>query len=100
MLPNATKYTNKFHKKSPRNTELQGWKWIAIDFWTKCPEIKVVILVKLKPFMNHFFLFFDIPLLLVLFAFFYPYCKTVKKNNTNLQVILTKYDISGATVSL
>ena len=29
-----------------RSTGLQGWKWIAIDFWTGCPEIKAAVLVK------------------------------------------------------
>ena len=47
---------NKFDKKIPQNkikqvfwergTSLQGWKWIAIDFWTGCPEIKADTLVK------------------------------------------------------
>ena len=29
-----------------RGAELQGWKWITIDFWTGCPEIKAAILMK------------------------------------------------------
>ena len=44
---------NKFDKKIPQNkmrqvfsTELQGWKWIAIDLWTGCPETKDATLVK------------------------------------------------------
>ena len=47
---------HKYDKKIPQNkigqvfcgksTGLQGWKWIAIDFWTGCPEIKAVALVK------------------------------------------------------
>ena len=42
ILPNATKYTNKFDKRFPQNkieqvflgrsAGLEGWKWTAIDF--------------------------------------------------------------------
>ena len=49
LLPNATKNTNKFKRKILQNkieqvfwgwsTGLQRRKWIAIDFWTGCPEI-------------------------------------------------------------
>ena len=29
-----------------RSKGLQGWKWIATDFWTGCPEIKAAVLMK------------------------------------------------------
>ena len=80
ILPNATKYTNKFDKNVPQNmiehgfwggsTGLQEWKWIAIDFWTGCLEIKDAIQVKFGPLIGHFFVLVDIYLLFRTFRIF------------------------------
>ena len=79
---------------------LQGWKWIAIDFWTGCPEIKAAILVKFSTFIRKFF-----PLSLYFFAcatiiIFSSYCKTIKHNYSTLQAIFIKQDISDVAVFL
>ena len=73
ILPNATKTIpqNKIEQLFlGRRTGLQGWKWIAIDFWTGCPEIKATILMKFSTFYPSFLLLVDISLLLPLLTFF------------------------------
>ena len=107
ILPNASKYMNKLDKKIPQNKKeqvfwersiwLQGWKWIAFDFWTGCPEIKAVILVKFWTFYSSFFFLLSLySLLSPLLAFFSFYCKKIKCNHSKLQAKLVKYDIHQA----
>ena len=83
------------------STRLQGWKWITIDFWTECPEIKAAS--QPGEILNLLLVIFSSQLVKIssLLALFASYCKTLKFRCGKIQAIRYKpYDISDLTVSL